>query len=602
LALDPENNLNKASENIKQSSETSKEASKNIKEASKEIKEAAEVSIETSKTLKEASKGIEESVSNSNSGIKAVISEIKKNNESQENSEETSEENSKKIENLFAPIIKTIQEEKDFFFSLAERQKDWNDYRTVMEGDLIKLKFSELDAEKRMNDQKLKLLEEEEEKIRHMAENYEKTKDLYSPEQQKAMQESFIKAIKDIDSKKKEVKSRGEELETARYEKSFFGKIDKTIEKIGKSLSEAKEKTSLISQVLLGLFMFGLAIQKGLIDGNTIKKILSFVLDMLWRGVKSLVSMIANLTWMAIDGIFSWLESSLIGRIIKGLGVFAGQLNILKLFVKLPGPLMKISNILNIIFGSIGRVLGIMTKVFSFIPFFGKFFKVLDMVFTGIGSIAKLAPAAGQVAKAGGFFAKIFGFVGKFGGLAKGIPVLGQALTVVMLVVDAVRGFVRGFSGPDGSFLKGLRMALSQIISGLTFGLLDFELIDGFLENFYSTMWEFWSWVGNAIAKYYIMLWEIIKAPFVAIGEFFSDFWEIIWDSEKTISEKIYALFGSWWSAVKNMFGSIYTSIKEFVSGITDVFDPVFEFLDNIGANLRNIGVYIWNFIKKSQR
>lgn len=190
-------------------------------------------------------------------------------------------------------------------------------------------------------------------------------------------------------------------------------------------------------------------------------------------------------------------------------GIFKGNEGILK----------KIALILMIV---IGTVIGyIWTKVQVLVSIFGGVFGLLKGLPLGIGKA--ISGMLGSLGGLGGGITKMFGgiasHIGQFGkGLAAifpffgqlgkafsfGFRILGKVFFYVGLVVDAIFGAYKGFQklGDIRGMIIG---AVAQIISGLTFGLLDFEsifdflnkyfgeTIKGFIDNFVSLVMSFYN-------------------------------------------------------------------------------------------------------------
>ena len=580
MAIDPQDkNLNDLIKNSESASKSAKNAANAANRAAKSAKEAAESSKQSASFTEESSKTVSNLVSENSSAIKNLITTVREENriiETQkteiDTNQETSESETPKSEtkpvvdaiSTLLPNLNSYINAQSGVLDAMENDLNYQSQTIELLGGMEKVSKKILDEQIEENKKQQEVLRLSKMQLMAEQQSFEAIRDSMSKEDQQKTQSRLTDAIKSLVEKEKTVKSRGEKLEEARGETNFFKKIKNTFKDLAKLIGDPKEKISLISKILLGVFLLGLAIQRGLVSTETIGKILGFLLKMIWEGIKVVTSIVSKLIYMAVDGFFSWLESTFIGSLIKGFGVLGGVLNIFKIFGKLSGPLAALSTGINYVFGVMGKIIGFVFKMLSFLPTIGNFF----------------APIL-----------KLFGFIGKFAPLAKAIPGLGQILTIVFAVVDAIRGFVRGFSGPDGSFMKGIRGALSMIISGLTFGLLDFDMVDGFLADFFGAIGDFFVFLWDNISAYYTFLWNIIKAPFVAIGEFFSDFWKIIWDSDKTLKQKIFAIFVALGRAVSNMLANIWETIKNFGSTLIGIWKPITQFFIDIGP-------MIWDFVK----
>ena len=234
--------------------------------------------------------------------------------------------------------------------------------------------------------------------------------------------------------------------------------------------------------------------------------------------------------------------------------------------------------ILLILSVTIGAVLGyIFYKVMFIFNIVKGIFGLLTHLPFGIGKaiggvFAKLGGVGGGIAKMfsgvgsklglfGEGIAKIFPFIGRLGTAFKfGFQILGKAFFYIQLVVDAIFGAYKGFQQLGN--IKGLIMgAIAQIISGLTFGLLDFQSIFDFFNTTMSGVFDGIAGVFEPLIDYISTVYENATAAFTKIfaifqgeGSIFSKIMKAIWVGVSTM--------------LKNAVAAIIFAVKTIINTV----------------------------------
>ena len=217
------------------------------------------------------------------------------------------------------------------------------------------------------------------------------------------------------------------------------------------------------------------------------------------------------------------------------------------------------------------------------VPVINFFNKAISAVKTTAAIFPRVTAVFVQI---GSFLGKIFGFalkIFRFTRLLQTIPVLGQILSIVFTTIDAIIGFAKGFFGEGGSLLNGIKGAIAQIISGLSFGFLSFDTINEFITPLF-----------DALGSLFSLLYDTIMSPFKAIFIFFGDVWDIIWDSEKSIMEKIWAVFEAIGRIPLNIINIIWTSMKNVGKVFSNAFGEGFLIMVDF---LKELPSMIWGGI-----
>ena len=232
------------------------------------------------------------------------------------------------------------------------------------------------------------------------------------------------------------------------------------------------------------------------------------------------------------------------------------------LFDKDSGMFKKILLVLVV---GIGAVVGyLFTKIMfiisliKLIPFgIGKAFGV---VFSGIGSgILRMFSGIGEflspLTKGFAALSKIFpataGSLGLFGkAFMFGFKILGKFFFYAQLVVDALYGAYKGFQ-ELGNIKGAILGAVSQIISGLTFGLLDFKDIFDFLN---STIGDTIGGLIGAISEYIMGGYNLLIKPFI---DAFSNIVEIFQGGGSMFSKILKSIYEMLFATAKYLIGQL---------------------------------------------
>lgn len=262
--------------------------------------------------------------------------------------------------------------------------------------------------------------------------------------------------------------------------------------------------------------------------------------------------------------------------------------------------------ILLILAVGVGAVLGyIWTKIMFISSILKGVIGLLTHLPFGIGS--KLASMFGGV---GGFFGKIFGNVGSklgsfgaglakifpfFGQLSKafqfGFRVLGKVFFYVGLVIDAIMGAYKGFQQLGN--VKGLIMgAVAQIVSGLTFGLLDFQSVFDFFGNTLGGLFD-------ALASYFEQFYSLMIKPFV---DAFQNIIGIFQGGGGLFSKILKSVVELFLATVKYLVGKIIFSIISVPVLITKAVYHIVKFLAidlpmMLGGAVVDAVTWFWNWI-----
>ena len=251
---------------------------------------------------------------------------------------------------------------------------------------------------------------------------------------------------------------------------------------------------------------------------------------------------------------------------------------------------------------TVGYIYNYIQRVFAAIKWLTGGVPVLGRLFSGIGS------------GVGGLMSKIgSGFLAVEGGLmalVKGIPFVGQFLSFFPRVLSALRigfnfaskfflplqilistidGIIGAFKGFKQLGIRGAIIgAVSQIISGLTFGLLDFQILFDFFNK---TLGGF----VDAIVVYYRQFYNVLIKPFV---DAFMNIIEIFRGSGNIFSKILKSLVEVFLAQVKFLVGKfIQFSISLPILLLKAVFYTLKFFYYDIPMLLADAGMWVWNWI-----
>ncbi len=225
---------------------------------------------------------------------------------------------------------------------------------------------------------------------------------------------------------------------------------------------------------------------------------------------------------------------------------------------------VAVGTVIGYIFAKVAFIFNIIKGVFGLLthlPFgIGKAISGVFGKLGGLGGgIAKMF--SGVVSKLGMFgkgISTIFPFLGRLGSAFKfGFVVLGKFFFYVQLAIDAIWGAYKGFQQLGN--IKGLITgALAQMISGLTFGLLDFQSIFDFFNTTMGGVFDGIAGVFEPIVEFFK---KVYKNSVDAFSRIFA-----IFQGEGSIFSKIFSAVQVGISAMmKNVVALIGTAIKTAV-------------------------------------
>jgi len=219
-----------------------------------------------------------------------------------------------------------------------------------------------------------------------------------------------------------------------------------------------------------------------------------------------------------------------------------------------------------VIGGTVGYIYTYIQKVFGVLTAITKGIPGIGRLFSGIGS-----GVGGFMGKIGSTFlslekgllgiSKAIPFVGKFLGF---FPRILQAMRVgfglasklffpLQILISTIDGIIGAFKGFKQMGLKGAIMgAVSQIISGLTFGILDFQKIFDFLNSTLGPVFE-------TLANFAKTSYNMMVKPFI---DAFKNIVDIFNGSGSMFSKVLKAVYEVFFATVKFLVGQL---IQKFV-------------------------------------
>ena len=359
--------------------------------------------------------------------------------------------------------------------------------------------------------------------------------------------ENIAKKLEEAEKGKVEVEKKGKELKERRGMFAIFGKFGETLNKSLGKIAESLRGfgVSWVKKIFGFLLLLGIAIKLGLLSPERIQKIVAF----LWGGVKAAFKMLLDLLWTGLSGLMEGIGKYFIDVDKEGRSIFskliAGLAVISNFALAFGNKFAIVSKTINYVFGIIGKGIIILSKVLSWIPLIGKY----------LLPIAKL----GQT-----------------------IPVLGQIITIVISVFEFIRGFLKGFAGPEGSLLKGLVGGFAQLISALTFGLISFDVLAEIIEPFIKPFVDFIMSIVN--------LFKNIVAPWMNDDMGFGE--KIL----ETIKALFFGIIDILWSAVKVVLSIPATIIKLLMMISTQIYTSI---MDGISYILQELPQFINSLVSK---
>ena len=255
-----------------------------------------------------------------------------------------------------------------------------------------------------------------------------------------------------------------------------------------------------------------------------------------------------------------------------------------------------------VIGGTIGYIYTYIQKVFGVLTAITKFIPGVGRLFSGIGSgvggfMGKLGSGFLSLEKGLMVMSKAIPFVGNFLGFFPrllgvfrfGFSLVSKIFYPLQILISTIDAVVGAFKGFKQMGLKGAIMgAVAQIISGLTFGLLDFQKIFNFLNNtmggLFETFANFAKISYNMMIKPFIDAFKNIVGIFQGSGNLFSK-----------ILKSIYEVF---FAIVKFLVGRlIQTFIMIPILILKAAFHVVKFFVYDLPKMLGEAMAWLWNWI-----
>lgn len=490
-----------------------------------------------------------------------------------------------------SPLIRGLSSSLKDFNKSMDLMSENLEYREEVAARLDKMKWNELMEEIKLNKEDGKILMQQEKVLESQRKWFEANKESMTQDEQLKVMKDLVASQKKLDTAKGEQKSRGEKLEEKRKE-GRFPALTKAIQKSIDGLKEFLTGNAGIIRTIIGtIAILGFMIKRGLISSETIKKILIFLIDAFVFGVKLIIEgFIAGIKVVleilpdvlshvgeAIAGLardlFGEMGMTIIsffGRLISFLAPIGLILNYLKFLdaraVKLGGQatrlsagMLRFTNFLNSFFVGLQKASIFLLKALGFIPFLGGFFRV-----------------------AANLFAKI--------------PGIGWVLQAIISTIDFVTGFVRGFSGPDGSLARAFSFGFSEMVDSITFGLISFDAVNRVLQPIFEAITGFF------------------EALFNPIIETFSNIIDIATDDGKSITQKILGILGEIimhpFRMLMSLFNwlidtalSIFNMIVEVIVGhlefIESAIDGLISFFENLPGYVDSMIEGISSFLEE---
>lgn len=235
-----------------------------------------------------------------------------------------------------------------------------------------------------------------------------------------------------------------------------------------------------------------------------------------------------------------------------------------------------IGKALGSIFGGIGK---------GAAGLFGGVAKIFEPFTKGLGSILK-------------FFPGLSGSLGQFGkAFSFGFKVLGKFFFYIQLAIDAIFGAYKGFQQLGN--IKGLIMgALAQIISGLTFGLLDFQSTFDFFNTTMGGVFDGIAGVFEPIIDYFQTVYKNFTDAFSRIFAIFQ--------GEGSIFSKIFkAIQVGITTMIKNAIAAVTAAIKTAVNLFIVLPFKIGEFIGEMLVKLAELTydafMSLWDWIASGQ-
>jgi len=329
-------------------------------------------------------------------------------------------------------------------------------YREKVTSKIEDMSWMQSIRELKVIEQEKLVLKQQEEVLKKQIEELETKKDAMTAAEYKEAQDILIKKMDDIESSREKVKSRGEKLEEKRKEgpfANFLKKLKGSFDNLADGIRKASQ--SWITKVLGALLIVGFLIKKGLLDGKTIAKILSFIIKALIAGVKMAIGLIWEGIKAVISTIFNmFMSGDIFGGLLVSLIAIIASLVILG---KVIGVATALWSSISVGLGALKTSIGMVSNVFNskFVEAArGKLLGGISGMFSGLtSSISKMGGEATSFLKDKLGIGKEGGFLSKIMPKKKDGPKSGSILS---------KGAKEG-AGKGSGFLDGLAKTLERL-------------------------------------------------------------------------------------------------------------------------------------------
>jgi hypothetical protein len=420
--------------------------------------------------------------------------------------------------------------------------------------------------------------------------------------------EKFIMTQKDVIMKRIEIQQQ-KELEKVRQER-----IKKIVEEkkvsvaTAAKLADTKENRETDAKIIDGQSQVIKSLER--LEGHEIRMIDRMEKDSIATAEREAETLNDTPPWAQkfVDGIES-LKGTMGGMFKKEDGWFKTILVILTITIGavLGYIFYKVMFIVNIV----KNILSVLTHLpFGIGKVIGNVFGKLGAIGGGIGKV--LAGVGSKLGLFGEGIAKVFPFLGRLGSAFKfGFQVLGKVFFYVQLVIDAIFGAYKGFQKLGN--IKGLIMgAIAQIISGLTFGLLDFQSIFDFFNTTMGGVFDGIAGVFEPIVEFFGKVYDKladafsrVMAVFQGEGSIFSKIFKVIQIGITTTVKSIVAFVEA---AIKTVFNAVVVlpfKIGNFIGEMLvklaeltyDAFMSLWDWISSgeILADVANFGTWLYD-------
>jgi len=192
----------------------------------------------------------------------------------------------------FNPVVQVVTEGLKPINKAMEKMSFDLAYREAAYGEIDKMGWFRVMSEISLNKKEMNLLEDQEKLLRKQLIEIDSRSDI-NEQEKTLMKKKTMEALENVSGEKGKRVGRGEKLEERRKQGmfvKFFEGIKKSLDGLNQRLKDAA--SSWITKLLMGLFVFGFLIKRGLISTSTVAKVLSFLLKLLVEGLKVAVELI----------------------------------------------------------------------------------------------------------------------------------------------------------------------------------------------------------------------------------------------------------------------------------------------------------------------